>query len=197
MNGVSVNSGLECFDHRKHAPEGSWSAIVKDVDGELLHLERVEESSGGHGQRLERVRVVAGLRNHSEPVAREVGRDDPVLLGKDGNEVTVLERGGGEAVQEQDDGECSNGGGGSSVGWVRLAVEDFDSVVDDDGLGLGECGHHERTLSAASVFAVRLVWSSMAVWLMYCLAYASIPLADQPIDDNGHVGMVPLKITHQ
>lgn len=107
---------------REAQPNGC--AVVEDVDGELGDVEDVKEGANAGGEVGEGVFVGLGCWNFGETETGQVGCDDAVLFAEEGDEVAILVRGGGEAVEKEED-RCVGGTGG--------AVEDVEAVSGDEG----------------------------------------------------------------
>ena len=114
-------------------PEADGGAVIENVDGEFPQRQRRDEGFDRGGQIGEAVFVLALPGHGGEAVAGQVRGDDPVGAREERDQIAELVGGGGEAVQEEDDGRVEGAGG---------AVEDVHAIGFEGGdLGLGWGGH--------------------------------------------------------
>jgi hypothetical protein len=102
--------------------ESGGSAVVEDVERIAGEAKRLGELVDGVRERVKGVLVPALAGNLREAKAGQVGGDDVIAIGQAGDEIAVLERGGGEPVEQKDDG---------SVDGAGFAIEDANSVGID------------------------------------------------------------------
>lgn len=80
--------------------EAGGSAVVEDVNGEARDRELIQELRDHCCEIVEG--ILEALWDGGESESGEVWGEHAVLLRQDGDEVTILVRGGREAVEEED-----------------------------------------------------------------------------------------------
>ena len=95
------------------------SAVVHDVHGVALDAELIEQAVDQLGEAVERVGEFGPVRHVALAVARIVGCDHVIAVGKGGDEVAEHVRRGRKSVQQQDDRRICRPG---------LAIKDVHSI---------------------------------------------------------------------
>src|ERR1700677_4105202 len=89
---VLRNDGGDALGASHRESKAGGSAIVEDVKGIALQVQRVGEREDGFRQGIEGIFVIARRGNEGKPESGKVGRDHSIAVGQPWDQFAVLKR---------------------------------------------------------------------------------------------------------
>src|SRR5262245_48768052 len=121
---------------RHRQTETYWRAIIKHIHCIAVDFERLGKGLYGERQSIERVNILPFGRYLGKSEAREIRRDDAIMISETWNELAEHERRCREPMQQENH---------RGPGVTCLPVEDLDTISFDLADGRGK--HREQALS--------------------------------------------------